>query len=396
MKILYLYDFPLWGTGSGTYLRHTVEELVKMGHKIGIVAPEERRFLENKIKQYRVVLEPEKIPVFIGHPELKGAKRYSELSIREITKVYKVFLDTTVEAVANFEPDLIHVHHLSLISWVARYIKALKNIRYVITSHGSCLYHILDDKRYLPLSEDAIDHARAITANSGYTRSKILQTFGRQHLKKIFVIAGGINMNRFPSQLDTSSLDKKYKLKGKKVVLFTGRLISHKGVKYLVKAAKDIEGEILIVGEGPQKSYLENLIAQKQLKNVHLIGYVSSQDLINLYYKADVFVSPSVWEEPLGLTILEAMASKTPVIATRKGGVPLLVKHNYNGLFVKTRNSQKIAEACNRLLKNDELRKKLGETARETVSKKFTWKIIASKFDRLYKKICRSPGKPGF
>ncbi len=393
MKILFLYDFPLWGSGSGTWLRDTTKELVRMGYKIGIIAPEERRFMEDKIKQYRVHIDPAKIPVFVGHPELKGAKRYSELSSREITEVYKSFLDTTIEAISNFEPDLIHVHHLSLISWIARYTKALKNVKYIITSHGSDLYDILDDKRYLPLTADAVEHSRVITANSGHTRSHLLKTFGKQYSKKIEIIAGGIDISRFPAKLDTSSTDKKFKLKNKKVVLFTGRLISHKGVKYLIMAAKDIEAEILVVGEGPERSYLESLIAQKGIKNVHLIGYLSGQELINLYYRADVFVAPSVWDEPLGLTILEAMAAKTPVIATRKGGIPLLVKHNHNGLFVKARNAQKIAEACNKLLNNDELRTKMGEAARETVEKSFTWKKIAVKFDRLYKKYGNGNGK---
>jgi len=49
MKILFLYDFPLWGTGSGTYIRNLIQELVKLNHKIGIIAPDERRFLEDKL-----------------------------------------------------------------------------------------------------------------------------------------------------------------------------------------------------------------------------------------------------------------------------------------------------------------------------------------------------------
>jgi hypothetical protein len=89
MKILYLYDFPLWGSGSATYIRNTIEELVKLNYKIGIICPEKRRFLEEKIKQYKV--SPPQIPVFVGHPELKGVKRYSELSIREITEIYKSY-----------------------------------------------------------------------------------------------------------------------------------------------------------------------------------------------------------------------------------------------------------------------------------------------------------------
>ncbi len=387
MKILFLYDFPLWGTGSGVYLRNLVEELVKLNHKIGIVAPEERRFLEDKIKQYRV--EPPQIPVFVGHPELKGAKRYSELSSREITEIYKSFLDTTLEAVANFEPDLIHVNHLSLITWVARYIKALKNIRYIITSHGSCLYNLLSDKRYFSLSEDAVRHARAITVVSGDSRSKFLKMFGRGYAKNLSIVSGGVDIKSFPQQINTSRMDKKYKIKDEKVILFTGRLISAKGVSYLVKAAKDIKAEIFVVGEGPEKQHLLNLVDKKQLQNVHLLGYLTGQQLINFYYRADVFVAPSVWDEPLGLTILEAMASKTPVIATRKGGIPLLVKHNVNGLFVRPRNAQKIADACNKLLKDDKLREKMGEAARKTVEEKFTWKKIALKYHRLYKKHAR-------
>lgn len=391
MKILFLYDFPLWGSGSGTYLRNLASELIRLNHKVGIVCPEERRFLEDKIKQYRVQLP--QIPVFVGHPELKGAKRYSELSEREITDVYKSFLDTTLEAVANFKPDLIHVQHLSLISWVARYISALKNIKYIITSHGSCLYDILSDKRYLSLCEDAVRHAKAITVVSGDTRSKFLKTFGRNYAKNIFVIPGGVDINNYPFKLDTSEIDKKYKLKDKKLVLFTGRLISHKGVKYLVKAAKDIKAEIFIIGDGPERQYLSELISLRGLKNVHLLGYMRGEKLLAFYYRADVFVAPSVWDEPLGLTILEAMASKTPVVATRKGGIPLLVKPGYNGVFVRSRNSQEIAEAVNKLLDDDKLRKKMGEAARETVEKKFTWKKIALKFDRLYKKLGKNNRK---
>lgn len=391
MKILFLYDFPLWGSGSGTYVRNSIQELVKLNYKIGIVCPEERRFLADKIKQYRVT--PPQIPIFVGHPELKGAKKYSELSEREITDIYKSYLDTTLEAVSNFEPDIIHVHHLSLTNWVVRYINALKNIKYIITCHGSCLYNILSDKRYLPLCEDAVKTAKAITVVSGDSRIKFLKTFGRNYNKNLYIIPGGVDINLYPPQLNTSTIDKKYKIKDKKIILFTGRLTSHKGVKYLVKAAKDINGEVFIIGGGPEEQYLSSLVDRQRLENVHLLKYMSGQELINFYYRADIFVAPSVWDEPLGLTILEAMAAKTPVIATRKGGIPLLIKPGYNGVFVKTRNSKKIAEACNKLLKNDDLRKKMGENARKTVEQNFTWKKIALKFHRLYKRICKNHKK---
>jgi len=386
MKILFIYDFPLWGTGSGTYLRNIIQELVKMNYTIGVVAPEERRFLDEKIKQYQV--KPPQIPVFIGHPELNGAKRYSELSDRELTDIYKAFLDTTLEAVENFQPDLIHVQHLSLISWVAKFINSLKGIKYIITTHGSGISNILANRKYLSLCEDAVRSARAFTTVSSNTKGRFLRMFGKQYAKNFYVIAGGVDMKLFSAQqVDPAPIDEKYDLKDKKVVLFCGRLTSEKGARYLIRAAKDIKGEVVIVGDGPERQFLSQLMARKKLKNVKLIGYLPHEEIIDLYYRADVFVAPSVVEEALGLSILEAMAAKTPVIATRKGGIPLLVKQNQNGLFVRARNSKEITQACNKLLENDELRQRLGENARKTVEEKFTWTIIAQKFDRLYKKI---------
>jgi len=396
MRILFLYDFPLWGSGSGIYLRNLIQELVKQNHKIGIVAPEARRFLDDKIRHYQV--KSKVIPVFIGHPELKGAKRYSELSDREITNVFESFLDTTLEAVENFQPDIIHVHHLSIISWVARYIKALKNIKYIVTTHGSCFNNLLVNKKYMPMCEDAIRNANAITTVSGNTRSRFLKIFGKGYSKNFFIIPGGIDMKMFPVKPNKAAikkLEKKYKIEGKKVVLFCGRLTSEKGAKYLISAAKDIQGEVLIVGDGPERQFLNEMISRKNLKNVHLLGYMTHEKIIDLYYRADVFVAPSVVEEALGLSILEAMAARTPVIATRKGGIPLLVKQNHNGLFVKPRNSEKISNACNKLINDDNLRKKMGEAARKTVEEKFTWDKSGIKFNRLYKNITGLNGKNG-
>ncbi|MDP2703868.1 MAG: glycosyltransferase family 4 protein [bacterium] len=392
MKVLILYDFPLWGNGSATWIRHTVEELVRMNYKIGIVVPEQRRFLEDKIKQYNAAIP--QVPVFVGNPELPGAKRYSELSDREITDIYKGFLDTTIEAVHNFEPDIIHAHHMSLISWVARYINALRGTKYIITSHGSDLIDIRKDKRFFSLTEGAVRYAKAITVNSGYTKSHFYKLFGRGYSKVTHLIPGGVDVSAFPAQKNLEGFDETYGMKDKRVVLFTGRLISHKGVRYLVKAAKDIRGEVFVVGDGPERPYLESLVRKIGLSNVHLVGYKTESELLDFYYRASVFVAPSVWDEPLGLTILEAMASRTPVVATRKGGIPTLVKHGQNGLLIPARNAGRIAQACNKLLEDEELRKRLGEQARKTVEEKFTWKIIAEKTDHLYRQVLRN-GKNG-
>jgi glycosyltransferase involved in cell wall biosynthesis len=199
------------------------------------------------------------------------------------------------------------------------------------------------------------------------------------------------NYTRNPEK--RAEIDAKFGLKDKKVVLFTGRLTENKGVKYLIRAAKDIKGTVLILGGGAEKEKLENLIKAEKIKNVIMGGYINpaKASLFHEFYeRADVYVSPSVWEEPLGLTILEAMAAGTPVVATKKGGIVSVIKEGENGFFVRARNSKQIAETVNMLLVNDELRVKVSENARKTIENNFTWQKIASQFEEIYKSFTYS------
>jgi glycosyltransferase involved in cell wall biosynthesis len=124
------------------------------------------------------------------------------------------------------------------------------------------------------------------------------------------------------------------------------------------------------------------------LTNVHWVGHLGAgiAKLVPYYSRADVFIAPSIWDEPLGLVILEAMACSTPVVVTRKGGIPLAVKEGYNGFFVRPRNSAEIVEKVNKLLDNESLRLKMGQNARKSVEQKFSWETIGNKFESIYTK----------
>lgn len=387
MRILFLHTYPLWGSGSGTYVRHLAQELAKK-HKIAITCPDDRTLPGCKIY-------PIKLPFFVaatGHPEYPGCKLYHGLSNRELLQIYSTFLRGSIRAVERFKPEIIHVQHCGILSWVARFIKAIYGINYIVTSHGTGLHTISQDKRFWPLTREALLSAKCVTAVSGDTRAWVLKTFGfdKNFSRKMRTIPGGISIENYPREKPLKIINKKYKLKKKKVVLFAGKLTSLKGVKYLVKAARKIKGSIFIIGQGPEESSLKKLAKDLKLKNIHFLGYFGKDkknELMEFYYGADVFVAPSVWDEPLGLVILEAMACKTPVVVTRKGGIPLAVKEGFNGLFIRPRNSNDLAEKINKILRNAKLRKRLGENARKTVEEKFTWKKISKKFYRIYKKF---------
>lgn len=386
MRIMFLYMFPLWGNGSGAWLRALSGEMVKDGNDVAIVAPESRKL--PGVTHYVVRLP--QMGVFVGNPELPGAKKYEEMSGVELSKIYTSYIDATLPAVKEFQPEIVHAFHTAYLPPVARLVKILYGIRFVVTTHGSDLHYLSRDRRLVGLIKDAIRVSAIVTANSTFTRRWFLNMFGHEWTHKVRTIPGGVYPEQYQAtEEQVAAIDKKYGFTGRKLVLFTGRLTVHKGVEFLIKAARQIHGEVVILGDGPERGYLEGLIKKYQLGNVRILGYMSPKDQVNFrsfYSRADVYVAPSTWNEPLGLVILEAMAARTPVIVTRTGGVASLVKDGVNGYFVRPRNATQIAQRINELLENDTLREKMGERAHQTVTERFTWDKIAESFERIYKK----------
>jgi len=361
---------------------------------VAIIAPDTRSIEHAKL--YPVSLP---FPVaFTGHPEWPDCKLYTELTNDEVYRVYKTLLESAISAVVDFRPDIIHVHHAFPFSWAAAFIKDFYNIPYVVTIHGSELPSMEKVKRYIRATYYAMYRAKRIFPNSGYTRDWFLRIFKGQFHEKCRVIPGGVNIDKFIySESGAKDVDKKLNLHGKPVVVFAGKITKYKGVDYLVGAAKNIHGEVVILGDGPERARLQEKAKQLNITNIHWVGHLGAgvKKLVPYYSRADVFVAPSVWDEPLGLVILEAMACNTPVVVTRKGGIPLAVKEGYNGLFVRPRNSTEIVEKVNKLLDNESFRLKMGQNARKSVEEKFSWDLIAHKFELSYERFAKkSNGAP--
>jgi glycogen(starch) synthase len=386
MRILFLQTFPLGGSGSGTYARELAREVARH-HTVAMVVPDKREI--EGVKMYRVSL-PVKI-AFTGHPEWPDCLLYTKVGPADFSENYLSYFQAVVKAVNDFKPDIIHVHHLMPLSWIARYIKAMYGIQFIVTAHGSELPTLEADKRYPVLTTEAMKKAARVVPNSFWTRQWMKKVLGNSFDHNTRVIPGGVDANNFPVSMPAERLDelnKKYRFApDEKIIMFSGKLTKYKGVKYLVQAAKKIPATIVIVGDGPDRKALEQQVKEQNIKNVRFLGAQPNQEVIRLYYRAQVAVVPSVWDEPLGLVVLEAMAAKTPVVVTRKGGIPLMVKDEVNGLFVRPRNAQDISDKVNVLLTNETLRQKIAESARKTVLEKFTWEIIAGKYEKMYQEF---------
>jgi alpha-maltose-1-phosphate synthase len=214
------------------------------------------------------------------------------------------------------------------------------------------------------------------------------------------VIYGGVDVDRFHPGPD-----------GRHGVLYVGRVTPHKGLDRLVRALP--EGASLTVAGSaghdrrpPERDYPAEVRKLAADRRVRFLGPVDDPDLPLLYRRASVVVLPTVETtcfgkpvavtELLGLCVLEAMASGTPVVASRTGGVPEVVRDGETGFLVPPGDVAELRDRIDLLLRNRELARRMGDAARALVLDRFTWRMTAERCLAAYEDICpaRAPTAP--
>jgi glycosyltransferase involved in cell wall biosynthesis len=176
-------------------------------------------------------------------------------------------------------------------------------------------------------------------------------------------------------------------------ILFVGRLIPRKGVRYLVEAMAHLEHpsvQLVIVGGGPQQTDLEELARSNGIaERVIFAGRVSDEALQEHYRTCQIFVLPSIVDptgdtEMLGMVLLEAMRYRKPVIASNVGGIPDIVQDGENGLLTPEKDPTALATALKRLLSDRELSSTLGARGYAYAQAHFGWDAVLHQTLGLY------------
>ncbi len=167
-------------------------------------------------------------------------------------------------------------------------------------------------------------------------------------------------------------------------------LVPHKGQRHLVDAAALVvrqvpDARFVIAGEGELRASLERHIRDLHLeKHVFLVGF--RPDVLSLHKAFDIFAMSSV-TEGLGTSLLDAMASARPVVATRVGGIPEVVEDGVTGILVPPRDDDRLADGIVRLLKDEPLRRRMGEAARARATEKFSAERMVEDTLRVYQRL---------
>jgi glycosyltransferase involved in cell wall biosynthesis len=147
--------------------------------------------------------------------------------------------------------------------------------------------------------------------------------------------------------------------------------------EYVVKLGDDEQTrELAPLYNANYSSYLQHMLPPEIMQRVTFQKPLAHPELAGHYRNADILVFPSVWNEPFGIPLIEAMATGIPVIATRGGGFPEIVHDGQTGLLVPRGDAPALAEAILRLLESEDLSRSMGQAGRQRVLERFTWDRI--------------------
>ncbi len=276
--------------------------------------------------------------------------------------------------------DVLHAYFLTQAGFIATYVGKYLNIPSVVSIRGNDIERAAFDPSKFSQIIYTLQNARAVTTNARELVNRAKAFFDRE----IVLIQNGIDSDHFKPVARNEKLEEALGLVRKTrderfpIIGFAGEWREKKGLRVLLNAYAQVNkidtATLLLVGvvrAGGDQQYVEDFQISNPDSRIIITGYISPRDLPTYYSLLDVFVHPSL-RDGMPNALLEAMACGRPVIATPVGGMLDVVKDRENGILVPVNDSDALASAIHELLSNPELRKHLGNAARQTVMHGFS------------------------
>ena len=392
-----MFSWPPHG-GADVDLYHVISSLQRAGHDVHLFG------VRNGVSWERGVFEPEALPFPATRIDLAG-RDFTPHRLPERLR----------EAVDPWAPDAVFVcDGFFLKPYVtdalAHYPVAARYYAYEVACHRDILrfkdgapcpntyldnpdvcrvcslerlaphiksyYHLAWTQEYLAAGAFAPRYHRVLRGSlqrldAAIVYNEIMKEHLAHECKAVFIVPGGVDAEHFSfSPLPDKAAHEK------KVILMTGRGEDPaKGLQVLQEAGKrlsqdrnDFEIRVTMPEDTPGPAWLTP------------IGWCEHQHMTRHYQAADICVTPSIWDEPFGLTALEAMATGRPVCASRVGGLQYLVVHSETGFLFERGDSAELARRLSLLLDDGDMRSRMGEAGRRRIEAAYTWDRVVNMF----------------
>jgi len=360
-------------------------ELTKRGHEVTVITSDD--------------INGDKRDIGRNMDVVNGIEVYRyPLLFRKTMREYWCVSGVT-RALKNLHADVVHTHgYRCLSSCVATYWCKKNKVPIILTPHGiypprslvNALIKSIYDYSFGNLVLKFSSRIVALTENNKQLFLKI----GAPR-NKVVIIPNGVDITKY-KRICFNNKERKNHGFGGLVLLYVGRIDWNKGLEKVIEAMPMITKEFgyakfLIVGPdyaGHSKNLLYLARKLGVQDSIVMTGKVSGEQILFYYSIADIFVFPSIYEG-LSLSLLEAMASHMPVVASRFGGTGDILVDGVHALLLKDCSPQEIFNSVSTLLRNSGLMEKLRENAFSLVSKKYSWDAVVDKIQLLYKEVLR-------
>jgi phosphatidyl-myo-inositol dimannoside synthase len=288
--------------------------------------------------------------------------------------------------VRQYQVDIIHLHHVLPVGYVAGRIKKKFGIKYLVFSHGTDIASAGAKKWKRKMMIAVSKQSEQIIVNSQNLRRRLVNVFPElADMTSVLYPCPDKEYLTPPPKQVIDSLVHQYALEGKKVLLSVSRLDDGKGFPHLIRLMPKILQRVpqlvwFIIGDGDKRDVIVKEIQKQNLQNiVRFIGEIPHEDLLSYYHLADVFVllthPDNGKEEGLGLVFLEAAAAGLPVVAGRSGGVEEAVLHEKTGLVIDIhQHPNDIVDAIVKTMTDQSYAQALGRAGQDRIQREFVWK----------------------
>jgi glycosyltransferase involved in cell wall biosynthesis len=283
--------------------------------------------------------------------------------------------------------DIIHIHDANS-GFATQAIKKICHTPSVVSIHNEIC------------SAASIRNCTKVLAVSNYIRDFLIEKKGLAK-NQVDVLNIAINPDLYRRKRSNEEAKKELHLNGKTIILFAGRKCPEKGPQILIEALPEIvknNQKVLAIFLGPDYTFGNRSAAYTEVlakkakslgveKNIMFEGFVSQRRLECFYEAADVCVFPSIWQEPFGKVILEAMSYEVPIVASAVGAVPEIISDKINGSLVPSGDAGQLAETINKVLQNPESAKVMVAEGKKKLLKNYTFESTSEKCLEIYKRI---------
>ena len=287
----------------------------------------------------------------------------------------------------DFKPDLVYIHFLSINALYVLLLHYVMRFKLVASARGNDIQGIPNRSRGQRwMLTHLFRRANAILFCSSFVQrdaAPFLQ--GIPPTTFVGVVADGFNADEFENRRPFEYPHP--------YVFGAGRLVHKKGFDFLILAFSLISPDfpdfhLLIAGDGEERQNLERCIDELNLRDrVHLLGFADHDKTIALFLGCEFFVLSSRIE-PFGIVVLEAMAARKAVLATKSGGVIDLVQDGINGMLVEP-TAEALAAGLREMLMHPAAAKAMGERAVKTIQNR-TWAAVTEQFIEVFERVLNS------